>query len=76
MNPKVLAIAWCYSLNGDMAMALRQEGIFARMVMEHDLKLITGNSGAKLDPDQNTLIESIVLFEKKSGPRNINMVSF
>ena len=37
LNPKVLAITWCYSLNGDLAMALRQEGIFARMVMEHDL---------------------------------------
>ena len=41
LNPKVMAIAWCYSLNGDLAMALRREGVFARMVMEHDLRLIT-----------------------------------
>merc|ERR1719206_353243 len=71
LNPKVLAITWCFSLNGDMAMALRREGIFACMVMEHDLKLITGNPRAKLDEDQNSLIESIVEFEKGSGPRNI-----
>ena len=71
LNPKVLAIAWCYSLNGDMAMTLRQEGIFARMVMEHDLQLITGNPRATLDGDQNNLIESIVEFDKKPGPRNI-----
>ena len=71
LNPKVLAITWCYSLNGDLAMALRQEGIFARMVMEHDLKLITGNPQAKFDEDQNLLIEALVKFEKKSGPRNL-----
>jgi len=76
LNPKVLAITWCYSLNGDMAMALRREGIFACMVMEHDLKLITGNPRAKLDEDQSSLIENIVEFEKGPGPRNIFIMGY
>jgi hypothetical protein len=65
LNPKVLAIAWCFSLNGDMAMALRREGVFVTMVMEHDLRLITGNPDANLDEDQISLIERIVEFDKE-----------
>ena len=30
-DPKVLALAWCFSINGDVSMALRQEGIFAKI---------------------------------------------
>ena len=71
LNPKVLAITWCFSLNGDMAMALRKEGVFAQMVMEHDLKVITSNPEAKLDDDQNSLIKNIVDFDRKPGPRNL-----
>ena len=51
-DPKVLALAWCFSINGDVSMALREEGVFARMVMEHDLRELTRNPDAKLDKDQ------------------------
>ena len=47
--------------NWDMIiMALTSERIFAHLVMEHDLKLISGLRRAKLDEYQNSLIESIV----------------
>ena len=59
-DPKVLALAWCFSINGDVSMALRQEGIFARMVMEHDLREITRNPEAKLDADQ---VPDLILVE-------------
>ena len=41
-------------------MALRQEGVFARMVMEHDLREITRNPEARLDADQGQLIQDMV----------------
>ena len=64
-NPKVLALAWCFSINGDVSLALRQEGVFARMVMEHDMREITKNPNAQLDDDQGAIIESIVEFNNK-----------
>ena len=65
-DPKVLALAWCFSINGDVSMALRQEGIFAKMVMEHDLREITKNPNAMLDETQAEIIDKIVKFNQES----------
>ena len=43
-------------------MVLRREGVFARMVIEHDLREITGNPDAKLDEEQGAVIQEIVNF--------------
>ena len=43
LSPTVLAIAWCFSVNDDLAMALRARGYFSKMLANHDLKMITGN---------------------------------
>ena len=71
-DPKVLALAWCFSINGDVSMALRQEGIFARMVMEHDLREITRNPEAKLDADQAQLIQSMA----DTAPQNVFLYGY
>lgn len=52
-------------------MALREEGVFARMVMEHDLREITQNPDAKLDEDQGHLIQEMVDRTSKPGPQNV-----
>ena len=52
-------------------MALRQEGVFARMVMEHDLRELTGNPEARLDPDQGLLIQKLVDCNSMPGPQNL-----
>ena len=71
-DPKVLALAWCFSINGDVSMALRQEGIFAKMVMEHDLREITRNPEAKLDADQANLIQSMA----DTAPQNVFLYGY
>ena len=70
-DPKVLALAWCFSINGDVSMALRHEGIFAKMVMEHDLREITKNANARLDETQAEIIEKIVEFNHDSTKESI-----
>ena len=42
LSPTVLAIAWCFSVNDDLAMALRASGYFSKMLANHDLRMITG----------------------------------
>ena len=64
---KVLALAWCFSINGDVSMVLRREGVFARMVIEHDLREITGNPDAALDEEQGAVIQKIVNFNQDSS---------
>ena len=48
-------------------MVLRREGVFARMVIEHDLREITGNPDAKLDDEQGAVIQKIVNFNHNSS---------
>ena len=37
-HPNILVIGWCFSQIGDVSLLLRSEAIFAKMVMEHDLR--------------------------------------
>ena len=66
-DPKVLALAWCYSMKSDVSTALRKKGILARMVIEHDLREICKNPNAKLDDRQAEIIEKVA----NENPRNI-----
>jgi len=52
LKPTHLAIAWCYSSNDDLVMALRARGFFSKMLLNHDLRNITDNPDAKLNDDQ------------------------
>ena len=52
LSPTILAIAWCFSINDDLAMALRANGYFSKMLVNHDLREITGNSDAKISDEQ------------------------
>ena len=56
----MLALAWCYSIKSDVSLALRQNGILAKMVIEHDLREICKNPNAKLDEKQSQIIEKMV----------------
>jgi len=51
-NPTMIFIAWCYSANGDVSLALRGAGVFSQAIMKSDLRSITGKSDAKLDTTQ------------------------
>ena len=66
-GPSVLALAWCYSMMSDVSQALRQKGILARMVIEHDLREILKNPSAKLDYQQAEIIEKVV----NQKPQNV-----
>ena len=63
----MLALAWCYSIKSDVSLALRQNGILAKMVIEHDLRQICKNPNTKLDKKQSEIIENVV----NEKPQNV-----
>ena len=63
----MLALAWCHSIKSDVSLALRQNGILAKMVIEHDLREICKNPNAKLDEKQSEIIEKVV----NEKPQNV-----
>ena len=52
-------LAFCYSINGDVAMLLRACGFFSKMIINHDLKIVTQNPKAWLNPVQEELLTNI-----------------
>ena len=58
-DPTVIFIGWCYSANGDVALALRASPIFSLMLLEHDVRKISNKSDAKLDPAQREIVRKI-----------------
>ena len=73
LSPTVLGIAWCFSVNDDLAMALRARGYFSKMLANHDLRMLTGNPRAKLTDEQAKLLKDAVDDETKhfmlTGPK-------
>ena len=57
--PDIIILAFCYSINGDLAMLLRVCGFFSKMIINHDLKIITKNPRAWLDSVQEVLLNNI-----------------
>ena len=55
-DPDVILLGWCYSLNGDVSMLLRREGVFSQMILNNDLRMITANAAAKLNEIQSQII--------------------
>ena len=58
-RPDVILLGWCYSLNSDVAQLFRGRGIFSEMILNHDLRRITGRATAELNPQQRKLISDI-----------------
>ena len=58
-NPDVIMLAWCFSLNSDVSLLLRREGVFSVMIINQDLRLITGNPAAQLSDLQEQIIREI-----------------
>ena len=52
-------LGWCYSLNGDVSMVLRSEGVFSQMILNNDLRIITSNPLARLNDIQREIIKDI-----------------
>ena len=52
-------LGWCYSLNGDVSMVLRSEGVFSQMILNNDLRIITSNPLARLNDTQRQIIKEI-----------------
>ena len=57
LKPTHLVIAWCWSSNCDLAMALRVRGVFSQMLVNHDLRQISGNPMAKLSQGQAQILK-------------------
>ena len=58
-DPDVIMLGWCYSLNGDVSMLLRSEGVFSQMILNNDLRIITSNPLARLNDTQRQIIKEI-----------------
>ena len=56
-EPDVILLGWCYSLNGDVSMLLRSEGVFSLMILNNDLRIITSNPLARLNDTQRQIIK-------------------
>ena len=56
-QPDVILLSWCYSLNGDVSMVLRGEGVFSLMILNNDLRIITSNPLARLNDIQRQIIK-------------------
>ena len=52
-------LAFCYSINGDISMVLRSCGLFSKMIINHDLRIIKKNPTARLDSVQDELLAKI-----------------
>ena len=50
-KPSMVIMAWCYSTNGDVCMALRSKAVFSRMLLESDMRSM-GIQKAKLNEKQ------------------------
>ena len=61
LNPDVVILAFCYSINSDLSLLLRSNGTFSSMILNHDLKVITGNPLAEMNHVQKDLLAEIGL---------------
>ena len=61
-QPDFLMLGWCYSRDSDVTMMLRRHGFFSKMIINHDLKIITRNPRAWLNPIQEELLTKISKF--------------
>ena len=74
-NPAVIMLAWCFSLNGDVEMLLRREGVFSLMILNNDLRMITGNPAAQLNHVQKEIVTEIGLSIIEIFPFNLQIIS-
>ena len=65
LNPAVVILAFCYSINSDVSMLLRSNGTFSSMILNHDLKVITGNPLAEMNHVQKDLLAEIGLIFRR-----------
>ena len=59
-NPTVLVIGWCWSSQGDAALALRGEAVFSRMILQHDIRAISGVETAELSDQQKEIVQKMI----------------
>ena len=62
----VLVIGWCYSLNGDVCMALRSDAVLSRMILEAEMREI-GIKNAKLNSEQKKFLQAVTDRENNDG---------
>ena len=58
-NPGIIVVGFCFSMNSDVSWLLRRCGISATMFLTHDLRTITNNPLAELNPVQRQLLKEI-----------------
>ena len=58
-EPDIILLSFCRSINSDVTMLLRRNAFLSKMVITHDLRTITKNYAAKLDENQERILEEI-----------------
>ena len=66
-DPDVILLSWSYSLNGDVSMVLRSEGVFSQMILNNDLRIITSNPLVRLNDIQREIIKEIGRIDPRSN---------
>ena len=69
INPLILVISICHSVNLDLRFALEVEGLFARMRLQRDLNLTTNGKQITLDPTQKELLKQLA--KDENNPKTV-----
>ena len=72
IDPRIIVISICHSVNLDLRFALEVEGLFAHMRIQRDLNLTTNGKQITLDPTQKELLKQIAqLAKEESDPTTV-----
>ena len=72
IDPFIIVISICHSVNLDLRFALEVEGLFAHMRIQRDLNLTTNGKQITLDPTQKELLEQLTqLTKEESDPTTV-----
>ena len=72
IDPFIIVISICHSVNLDLRFALEVEGLFAHMRIQRDLNLTTNGKQITLDPTQKELLKQLAqLAKEKSDPTTV-----
>ena len=69
IDPRIIVISICHSVNLDLRFALEVEGLFAHMRLQRDLNLTTNGKQITLDPTQKELLKQLA--KEESDPTTV-----
>ena len=58
-DPSAIILNWCFSENSDSRWLLQRAGLLAKLYLNNERVLLTGNKTVRLDKDQEALINEM-----------------